>query len=1150
MGLNLNVSVQTDWNVGVTQGAQGTGGIQGPRGDVFGDNQVSLAGLNITFNYTNDSGTPALPTPNPNASDQVPQQYTRSGQETESLKQEQTGAETFAQLLEDSNLTHEQASTVVFHAMAGTVPDDTFLSNALNEIDSKVAEEMLETYGDDIPSLKEQADAVKSGGKATVNSAREQLQQLLDSLPPDHPDRAQIEKFIQEAEGNLDDIQDTFDQLENATDRGELEKLLGDLDDQLGDLQDKLGDAHTLTNDPNVGSVLSTVLTSIRTGAEIFSDQIARADKNSQIAQGNWSMINGEMGKAFMKTLDTEFAAKFDQALEQYAEKNGLTEEQTAQLKFARSIFGKEEFAELFDSLPENIKQMLSEVHTQAADMMSSNWGMPDGFFPTGSSNYVSDVEFANGEAFETLLGGTDLQAMAQQLGVSEANLKGMLEYLFNNPELVSEEVLSNPEETNKLLKLLGVKKSNLSAILNKLAEFKDGAAEQIASKFGLPPGFKPNPNTVNYNTRNEGEFLRQFDYDMKNQQPPLTNDQIAEVLHALSNPLDPSIKSETKALIQKIYNQAVGEIRSTYNLPVGWGPPITQLSSLANITPSTRMAWSTISQTEEQLQIMATFVDAMPDNPSKALMINVMKIVSEAITQLKVSIAQIQIMDTELATKISGARKDAALYKVDLQKKKLEEAKKKKAKAAKFGLIMKILGPIFAVLIAFLMVASGGVLGGVFAAFLVPAMTLEAAGVKGIEKFNPIGRMFEAIMEDLPSPANIIVASILCTGMAAAGGWAVGFVVFFEHSDIIPALVEATGGTKSEGEMANKITKLAVEIIIAIIVIIATWGAAAPAIMGGIGARFGTLAGKAATQVAKALAKIASTLERLGKPGRELAKIFRGLHKELMGPLKTVNRTKWNGKPRLYKKGHELAGQQKTKEVGGWVTKLTKLQNEVRVGKIAVKNLEKMKKNLGTSEGPQATFKQLNPGLTKKQLKTKFLEDLKNLNPELAGKKFSDLTKYQQKQLKSQLADADSTKAFSSKVFDKVPLTQGQRDVEKALLEASEKLSIAKEALYKHSDYILWFSKNLNVITSAMTFSTAVVQARTSFIQADLARMMARFDAEIEQLENLIKIFQKILSKIFEGLASQGEWMAELGNLQTTMWRDLSQTASKVAGA
>lgn len=87
-------------------------------------------------------------------------------------------------------------------------------------------------------------------------------------------------------------------------------------------------------------------------------------------------------------------------------------------------------------------------------------------------------------------------------------------------------------------------------------------------------------------------------------------------------------------------------------------------------------------------------------------------------------------------------------------------------------------------------------------------------------------------------------------------------------------------------------------------------------------------------------------------------------------------------------------------------------------------------------------------------------------------------------------------------------------------------------------------------VIKMVTDVTTKGIQAGLSFMQADLARSQAGFDAEIEMLENMIKILQKILAKLFQAMESQGSWMVELGNLQNKIWSDASQTATAVAGA
>jgi len=93
-------------------------------------------------------------------------------------------------------------------------------------------------------------------------------------------------------------------------------------------------------------------------------------------------------------------------------------------------------------------------------------------------------------------------------------------------------------------------------------------------------------------------------------------------------------------------------------------------------------------------------------------------------------------------------------------------------------------------------------------------------------------------------------------------------------------------------------------------------------------------------------------------------------------------------------------------------------------------------------------------------------------------------------------------------------------------------------------------FMKFTEVFQTVANVYTNVINARRSFAMADIAKISARYDSEIEMLEALIKALRKILNKIFEGLESQGAWMAELGQLQNKLWEDASQTVSQVAGA
>lgn len=1025
MGLNINVNVQTDWGIGISQGPQKT---EGPRGPTFGDNVVSLGGLEINYNYTNDSNNPSLPKPTENASEQVPQKW----ESAEAPVHEESYFDSFSGNLEEAanqhGLTEEQTNTIVFHQMTGTVPDDTFLSDIMSDIENKVAEEMVETFGEDaFPSLKEQAEAVKTGGQSTVDASQEgleELQEYAESMP-EGPEKEKLQEFINEAKGNLSGIESTLDKLGNASSREEFSDLLSELEDQMEDLEGEFEEqaesVETATDDINYNRVLATLLTDISAKIESSTEEVSEAGKTNQLAQGNWDAINTDTGKSFTTLMNNSFDTSFEKTLSKFATENNLSEEQVAQLRFAH--YNPEVVSD------PKIKEMLGDIHTTALSTMSAKWGFPPGFIP-GSSNiqFNAKIEYANDEAFKTLLQGADLKGLSQQLGMSEADAKGMIEFLHFNKELATEMLSSS----SQMKQMLGIEDGKqLKQLLNKLNELEDSSLKKTSKEFGIPAGFIPNVGTATYNATIEGEFLHQFDINLRNQRPLLTNQQIAEVRAALADPLNPNISAETKTLIQNIYSQTIEQVRSQFNLPVGWAPPINQLTALANVPGNVRASWSAVEQSSEQLNLLATFVDAMADNPAKALLINVMKMISEAINLLKERIAQIQVLDSELGQKISQAQSEASLYKIDLQKEKLEEARAKKAKMAPLMTFMKVLGPIIAVLMAPLMMMLGPI-GMVIGA----SMFVEAVGGVKTEDL-PLNRMFKFIMENLPSPANILLSAAIVLGMSqfsisAVAGAAQSMTVFFQNSGIIQELVKTAGGNEMAAQLTNSLTEMVVQVVIMVTITILTLGATSGLLAGQISQGIG----KAVNTVGNTLVKIAQTVEKFSKP---IANLMTKVGKALQA---------WGKKA----EGISKALDNVTKEV----KKLKKLKNADKLD------------NLGQKELQYAS------------------------------------------------------------------------DIQAQWMKASK----------QHMDVASTVYSTLTGASSVFQGITTAVGSGTSFIQADLARINARYDAEIAELEGLIKILKQVLDNIFKGLQAQGTWMAELGNMQNKIWSDLSQTTSMVANA
>lgn len=870
MSLNLNVNYGGNWNAGA-DGTTGPNATQNTQAASFKDNVVTLGGLQISFNYNQDIGAPALPKPNEFASTKLPQQETGSGDES-NLSFENAYYDSFSQELQKlidapPHLTEEQAQKLVFAKMTGEqIPDDTFLNDQLAGLEDKVGQEMLEAFGEDFPSIANQAKALKGKGDSLVGSSKEQLQELqkyADSLPAG-AEKEKLQQLIKQAQSNLSDIEQSLSQLQNASDRQQFSERLNQLKSQIKQFNAGLkGGGFT---DPNVGSALAKIAAGIGKGVESFSDNIIAADQNNQLAQGNWKGALNETSEVFKKTFGASFEQSFEDALSKYAAEHSLSEEDVAKLRFAHNNPDAE-------GLDPNTKAMLNEVNSQAVEQMSDAWGIPPGYVPkVDNGKFNAEVEVAFEDAFKQVLEAGDFQDLAQAVGMSEEDIYGALEFLNDNPDLVEQ-----MKGDNSLLgKMLGLdSQEKFKKILQKLSQLQGQAMSQISSQYGVPSNFKMGKG--DYSIMLQGRFLQMFEQNLKNQDPPLTKEQIADVRAALSDPLNPNITKQTKALIQKIYSQSLGQMRELYNVPVGWTAPVAALSSINTPAANIKMASAGIEQVEEGLTLLAKQVNGMADGPEKSIFINVLKMVADAIAHLKERIAYLQIMDGDVSKKLSIAQRDQGLYKTELQMDKIKEAAEKKAKMA----TMKWLGPLIKVImliimVVLLLVLAGPVMGPLLAAVFTAA-TIQDIATGGKQNF--ITDSFKAIMKNLPEPLNMIVAILIIIVIAMMAGGLAGIMVFldlfFSHSQVIQNFVKMCGGDKMAQEITNMVCQIVTEIVVMIVLMVLTGGAAGAVMMGQIAA-------KISTTMARTLELVASFLDKFGKVGKMLAESLMTIVKEL----------------------------------------------------------------------------------------------------------------------------------------------------------------------------------------------------------------------------------------------------------------------------
>jgi hypothetical protein len=122
--------------------------------------------------------------------------------------------------------------------------------------------------------------------------------------------------------------------------------------------------------------------------------------------------------------------------------------------------------------------------------------------------------------------------------------------------------------------------------------------------------------------------------------------------------------------------------------------------------------------------------------------------------------------------------------------------------------------------------------------------------------------------------------------------------------------------------------------------------------------------------------------------------------------------------------------------------------------------------------------------------------------------------------------------------------------DIAKRLMKGGD---VAEEAMSELKDVTNWMSKIMRTYEFSQFLygvssgtSTAVVNG----MKASVVMTLAELDAEITQLEALVKNLRKIIQQMFEAMSGMADQYSDIGTSMAKLWSDRTQVASTVAGA
>lgn len=551
-----------------------------------------------------------------------------------------------------------------------------------------------------------------------------------------------------------------------------------------------------------------------------------------------------DVKEAYKKSLTNTYSESFEERLAALAlpppEGEGLSKEDIAKLRFG--FYNP-------DSADPSIKSKLDEIKTAVFGEMAEDWGLPSGYsIPVDTEKFVAELTIDFDTAFEEAV---DEHIASLDLPDDEkATLKDQVLYKHYYPD------------------------ATVSDLVGQLTDQIEGQVKtEFATSHGIPSDYSIKPG-FSYEAKINGMFSLQFDENIRGWDPPLDDETKQAIYNALADPTNPNIPKNIKDLIDSIFNKTLTQIRAQYHLPDDWMPDDSTISELGRLNASAKLALSALESGVEQIILMFAAVNAMPDGPGKAVFLNILKIVSDALAELREQIAIMQSLDSDLASKLSDQQLEANLEKIRKQTEEIEAQKKQDAKMKPLQDFMKIMGPLKYVFMVVMAVLGGALLGpwGLVMALTLCAL-LIADDVMG--KSGPMKALFNSIEQNVsPKALAIFCKFLVAVACCLAGGPFLGVLVFFENAHILQDIMVACGVDPMIAACVNLGLQLVLEIMVMIILTVVSGGALGAALVTNAIARIAQIVEKVTRYAVTVISKISQILSKLSTTMSNYAKL------------------------------------------------------------------------------------------------------------------------------------------------------------------------------------------------------------------------------------------------------------------------------------
>lgn len=360
-----------------------------------------------------------------------------------------------------------------------------------------------------------------------------------------------------------------------------------------------------------------------------------------------------------------------------------------------------------------------------------------------------------------------------------------------------------------------------------------------LRAKYGADADWAPKADTSYLRQVSDGFFRQTFQAQLKAYQPPLTQAQQEEIMNLFANPGMAASSAEIEKIAKTITTASIDATIKKFGLESTWMPAIAPITNPQINNKDFQLANDAFTTANGIYLKFSSMVNNLADGPIKAAYLDYLKVIGEALNKLQEFLYALSSTDAATSKKLSKANMDTTLADIQRAQKQVDEAKAKEADTKKLDLgplgdINNWVGQLISLAVSICIAVAAGIILSPAVGILIAAMAIayfvEKANAAATGKTSLFDQMFSEINKTLDPGGAGAVTGLL--SLVMSGGNPFLFLSMTSDAKTIQNVIKACGGDLMAQELGAAIFNGLAQVIIMAVLMFATGGAAAPAVI------------------------------------------------------------------------------------------------------------------------------------------------------------------------------------------------------------------------------------------------------------------------------------------------------------------------------